>query len=73
MERAFLADTLPLLMKGGLLIYIIPYPRATRRCAAPYNSDHVDSVVQYLLDKMQAVKINIHGNLYLSEHSPAAS
>ncbi len=29
-----------------------------------YNSDHVDSVVQYLLDKMQAVKINIHGNLY---------
>ena len=22
-----------------------------------YNSDHVDSVVQYLLDKMQAVKI----------------
>ena len=28
MERAFLADTLPLLMKGGLLIYIIPYHRA---------------------------------------------
>lgn len=29
-----------------------------------YNSDHVDSVVQLLLEKMQAVKINIHGNLY---------
>lgn len=28
MERAFLADTLPLLMKGGLLVYIIPYHRA---------------------------------------------
>lgn len=28
MERAFLADTIPLLMKGGLLIYIIPYHRA---------------------------------------------
>ena len=37
-----------------------------------YNSDHVDSVVQYLLDKMQAVKINIHGNLYFipSTHLP---
>lgn len=29
MERAFLADTLPLLMKGGLLVYIIPSHRAT--------------------------------------------
>lgn len=29
-----------------------------------YNSDHVDSVIQVLLEKMQAVKINIHGNLY---------
>ena len=29
-----------------------------------YNSDHVDSVIQFLLKKMQAVKINIHGNLY---------
>lgn len=29
-----------------------------------YNSDHVDSVLQALLYKMQAVKINIHGNLY---------
>ena len=28
MERAFLSDTLPLLMKGGLLVYIIPYHRA---------------------------------------------
>lgn len=37
-----------------------------------YNSDHVDSVVQFLLDKMQAVKINIHGNLYFipSMHLP---
>ena len=37
-----------------------------------YNSNHVDSVVQYLLDKMQAVKINIHGNLYFipSTHLP---
>lgn len=29
MERAFLADTLPLIMKGGLLVYIIPSHRAT--------------------------------------------
>ena len=28
MERAFLSDTLPLLMRGGLLVYIIPYHRA---------------------------------------------
>ena len=37
-----------------------------------YNTDHVDSVVQFLLEKMQAVKINIHGNLYFipSIHMP---
>lgn len=37
-----------------------------------YNSDHIDSVVQFLLEKMQAVKINIHGNLYFipSTHLP---
>lgn len=29
-----------------------------------YNSDHVDSVVQNLLDQMQANKISMHGNLY---------
>ena len=40
-----------------------------------YNSDHVDSVVQFLLEKMQAVKINIHGNLYFipSMHLPLLS
>lgn len=42
MERAFLADTLPLLMKGGLLIYIIPYHRANeavcRTLAAYYKN-----------------------------------
>lgn len=42
MERAFLADTLPLLMKGGLLIYIIPYHRADesvcRTLAAYYKN-----------------------------------
>lgn len=29
-----------------------------------YNSDQADSVIQFLLGEMQAVKINIHGNLY---------
>ena len=42
MERAFLADTLPLLMKCGLLIYIIPYHRANgavcRTLAAYYKN-----------------------------------
>ena len=35
MERYFLSQSLPLLMKGGLLIYIIPYYRATKEvCTA---------------------------------------
>ena len=29
-----------------------------------YTSDHVDSIIKDQLDRMQAVKISIHGNLY---------
>lgn len=39
MERYFLSQTLPLLIKGGLFIYIIPYYRATREvCTALCNA-----------------------------------
>lgn len=32
-----------------------------RRC---YNADHIDAMIQDMLDRMQAVHISIHGNLY---------